>query len=205
MARDRSPIVKQSRREGVALHPKAHKVMVKRTAPPGKHPQDRRGRTSGYGNQLREKQKVKRMYGLLEKQFRRLVTEAGRTKGRTGAVLLSLLERRIDNVVYRAQFAVSRRAARQLVNHGHFTLNGQRVDIPSIRVSAGDVIEVREKSKSSEYFKNMEELTAHNEQGPSSWVAADAKKFIIKVTGEPKREEAEPGINEQLIVEYYSR
>jgi len=205
MARDRSPIVKQSRREGVALHPKAHKVMVTRTNMPGQSPHARRQKLSNYGVQLREKQKVKRMYGLLEKQFRRLITEAGRSKGRTGVVLLELLERRIDNVVYRAQFAASRRASRQLVNHGHFTLNGKRVDIPSIRIKAGDVIEVRAKSKKSEYFKNMDDLTVQNEQGPLSWLTADRKKFVIKVTGQPVREEAEPGINEQLIVEYYSR
>ena len=205
MARNRDPIVKQSRREGVALHPKAHKVMVKRSAPPGKDPRARRSRLSNYGEQLREKQKVKRMDGLLEKQFSRLVKEATRAKGRTGTILLALLERRIDNVVYRAEFAASRRAARQLVNHGHFTLNGKKVDIPSIRVNPGDEIVVKKKSQSSEYFKNMEDLTGSNEQAPLSWLSVDAKKFTIKVTGEPKREEAEPGINEQLIVEYYSR
>lgn len=205
MARDRSPIVKQSRREGVALAPKAHKAMVKRTNIPGQHGGKRQQRLSTYGVQLREKQKVKRMYGLLEKQFRRLITEAGRSKGRTGQVLLELLERRLDNVVYRAQFAPSRRAARQLVSHGHFTVNGRRVDIPSIRVNTGDVIEVRARSQKGEYFKNLEELTENNEQAPLSWVAGDRKKFVIKVTGTPKREEAEPGINEQLIVEYYSR
>jgi len=205
MARDRSPIVKQSRREGVALSPKAHKVMVKRPTPPGQHGMARRRRPSNYGIQLREKQKVKRMYGLLEKQFRRLVTEAGRSKGRTGHVLLELLERRIDNVVYRAQFAQSRRSARQIVNHGHMTLNGTRVDIPSIRVKPGDVIEVRAKSKKNDYFKHLDELVTENEQSDLSWITADQKKLVIKVTGQPTREEAEPGINEQLIVEYYSR
>jgi len=205
MARDRSPIVKQSRREGVALSPKAHKVMVKRSNPPGQHGHSRQRRPSNYGIQLREKQKVKRMYGLLEKQFRRLVTEAGRTSGRTGHVLLELLERRVDNVVYRAQFAQSRRAARQLVNHAHMTLNGKRIDIPSIRVSPGDVIEVREKSKKNSYFKHLEDLVTENEQADLSWLDVDDKKLTIKVTGQPTREEAEPGIEEQLIVEYYSR
>lgn len=205
MARDRSPIVKQSRREGVALHPKAYKAMVKRATPPGMHGRNRQNKLSNYGVQLREKQKVKRMYGLLEKQFSKLITEAGRSHGRTGEVLLNLLERRLDNIVYRAQFAASRRGARQLVSHGHLTLNGRRVDIPSIRLNPGDVIELRAKSKNSEYFKHMEELTENNEQAPLSWLAVDKKKFIIKITGEPKREEAEPGINEQLIVEYYSR
>ena len=205
MARDRSPIVKQSRREGIALHPKAHKALVKRATIPGQHGRSRQGRLSNYGLQLREKQKVKRMYGLLEKQFRRLITEAGRTKGRTGVVLIELLERRVDNVVYRAKFAPSRRAARQLVSHGHFELNGRRIDIPSIRVNPGDVLTVRKRSTNTEYFKHMTEISEQNEQAPLSWVAADEKKFTIKVTGTPKREEAEPGINEQLIVEYYSR
>lgn len=206
MARDRTPIVKQSRREGVALHPKAHKVMVKRATPPGQHGRGRRPKKlSNFGVQLREKQKVKRMYGLLEKQFRRVVTEATRRQGKTGDILLQLLEMRLDNVVYRAQFAASRRSSRQLVSHGHLLLNGRRVDIPSIRVKVGDVIEVRPRSKKNEHFKNLEELTVNNEQGPLSWMAADAKKLTIKITGEPKREEAEPGINEQLIVEYYSR
>lgn len=205
MARNRDPIVKQSRREGVALSPKAHKVLVKRSNPPGEHGHSRRRRQSNYGIQLREKQKVKRMYGLLEKQFRRLVTEAGRTSGRTGHIILELLERRLDNVVYRAQFAQSRRAARQIVNHGHMTLNGRRVDIPSIRVNPGDVIEVRSKSKKNDYFKHMEDLVTENEQSELSWLSVDDSKLVIKVTGKPTREEAEPGINEQLIVEYYSR
>jgi len=205
MARDRSPIVKQSRREGYALHPKAHKIMVKRTTIPGEHGGGRQSKPSGYALQLREKQKVRRLYGLLEKQFANLMKEAGRTKGQSGQVLLQLLERRLDNAVYRAGFANSRRAARQLVGHGHFELNGKRVDIPSIRLSEGDEVTVRAKSKANEYFKQLAEVVADSNPAPVSWLNADVKKMTIKVTGLPQREEAEPDINEQLIVEYYSR
>lgn len=205
MARDRSPIVKQSRREGYALHPKAHKIMVKRTSIPGEHGGKRQSKPSGYSLQLREKQKVRRTYGLLEKQFANLMKEAGRTKGQSGQVLLQLLERRLDNAIYRAGFASSRRGARQLVGHGHFMLNGKRVDIPSIRLSEGDEITVRQKSASNEYFKRLADIRAEANPQPVSWVQADASKMTVKITGVPQREEAEPDINEQLIVEYYSR
>ena len=143
MARDNSPIVKQSRREGYALHRKAVKVMAHKTGIPGQHAGSRQGKPSLYLTQLREKQKVRRIYGVLEKQFRTLMKEATKDKAQTGVKLLQLLERRMDNAVYRAGFAVSRRQARQLVTHGHFLLNGRRVDIPSIRLKAGDTITVR--------------------------------------------------------------
>jgi 30S ribosomal protein S4 len=126
-------------------------------------------------------------------------------EGLAGENLLKLLERRLDNVVYRSGFAVSRRAARQLVSHGHFELNGRRVDIPSIRVKVGDVITVRPKSTKSEYFTRIDDVINNSVQGPLSWLKADSKKLKIEVTGLPKREEAEADINEQLIVEYYSR
>lgn len=205
MARDRSPIVKQSRREGYALHPKAHKVLAKKSNAPGQAPGGRMSKPSLYSVQLREKQKVRRLYGLLEKQFARLMTEATGKQGLAGEVLLQLLERRLDNAVYRAGFATSRRAARQLVSHGHFELNGHRVDIPSIRVNAGDVIVVREKSKKSGYFSAIDEVVGMTSQVPLSWLTSDVKKLTITVTGDPLRSEAEPDINEQLIVEYYSR
>lgn len=205
MARDRSPIVKQSRREGYALHPKAHKIMVKRTNIPGEHGGGRQQKPSGYALQLREKQKVRRLYGLLEKQFSNLMKEANRSSGQSGQVLLQLLERRLDNAVYRAGFATSRRAARQLVGHGHFTLNGRRVDIPSIRVQEGDEITVRTKSAGNEYFKQLADVASAANQPSLSWLTSDVKKQTIKVTGLPTREEAEVDINEQLIVEYYSR
>lgn len=205
MARDTSPIVKQSRREGVALHPKAHKILARKSGIPGEHAGGRQGKQSQYAIQLREKQKVRRMYGLLEKQFARLMNEATRKPGLSGENLLQFLEQRLDNAVYRAGFATSRRAARQLVSHGHFELNGHRVDIPSIRVKAGDVIVVREKSAKSGYFSQINDINANTVQAPLSWIKGDIKKLKIEITGLPKREEAEADINEQLIVEYYSR
>lgn len=205
MARDRAPITKQSRREGYALHPKAHRIMVKRTNIPGEHGGKRTNKPSQYALQLREKQKVRRLYGLLEKPFRKLLAEASRSGSQTGVMLIKFLEQRLDNTVYRAGFAPSRQAARQLVNHGHFNLNDRRVTIPSLRVKTGDVIALREKSKKNEFFKNIDELTANLETQKLSWLKADKKNFVINITGEPKREEAEPDLNEQLIVEYYSR
>ncbi len=205
MARDISPIVKQSRREGYALAPKAHKVMAKKTGIPGEHSDMRVRGGSLYLTQLREKQKVRRLYGLLEKQFAKLMKEAARAEGLTGENLLQYLERRADNAVYRAGFATTRRQARQLVSHGHFTLNGKRIDIPSIRLNPGDVLEVRPKSGKSEYFKNLENIASSSSNAPLSWLKSDPKKMKIEITGLPKREEAEAGINEQLIVEYYSR
>lgn len=205
MARDTSPIVKQSRREGVALHPKAYKIMARKSGIPGEHAGGRQSKPSMYATQLREKQKVRRMYGLLEKQFAKLMNEASRKQGLAGENLLQLLERRLDNVVYRAGFATSRRGARQLVSHGHFELNGRRVDIPSIRVSAGDVIVVRPKSQKSGYFAQLNDVLANSVQQPLGWLKADGKKMKIEITGVPARSEAEQDINEQLIVEYYSR
>lgn len=205
MARDKSPIVKQSRREGFALAPKAHKIMAKKSGIPGQHGDMRVRGGSLYLTQLREKQKVRRLYGLLEKQFAKLMKEAQKADGLTGEILLEFLERRADNVVFRAGFASTRRQARQLVSHGHFTLNGRRVDIPSIRLKAGDKLEVRAKSQKSEYFKNLDNIVAASGVTPLSWMKSDAKKMTIEITGKPKREEAEAGINEQLIVEYYSR
>ncbi len=207
MARDLQPIVKLSRREGYALHPKAHKALVKRATPPGQQQRGgmQRSKASQYALQLREKQKVKRLYGLLERQFANLMRQASRTKGQSGQVLLQYLERRLDNTVYRGGFAISRRAARQLVTHGHLTLNGRRVDIPSIQVKVGDVITVREHSTKTEYFKQLDELSPVSPNDIPSWIKVNRKKLEISVVNLPTREEAEPDINEQLIVEYYSR
>lgn len=204
MARDTQSIVKMSRREGYALHPKAHKALVKRATIPGQQGRNQRNKPSQYNLQLREKQKVKRLYGLLERQFSNLMKEAGRTPGQTGEMLLQFLERRADNAVYRAGLAPSRRAARQLVTHGHFTLNDRRVDIPSIRLKAGDVLAVRPHGQQTEYFKKLDEVSPAPSAFPG-WLKVDRKKLQISVTGLPTREEAEPDINEQLIVEYYSR
>lgn len=205
MARDTQSIVKMSRREGYALHPKAHKALAKRTTMPGQAAGGRfRSKPSQYSLQLREKQKVKRLYGLLEKQFSNLMKEASRKEGQSGANLLQFLEQRADNAVYRAGYAVSRRAARQLVTHGHFELNGRRVDIPSIRLKAGDKLVVRPGSQKSEYFKRLDDVSPAANDVPV-WLKVNRKKFEIEVTGLPARDDAEPDIKEQLIVEYYSR
>jgi small subunit ribosomal protein S4 len=205
MARDTQSIVKMSRREGYALHPKAHKALVKRTVKPGgEHGRGMRAKSSQYLLQLREKQKVKRLYGLLERQFSNLMREASRTRGQSGAMLLQMLEQRADNAVYRAGFAPSRRAARQLVTHGHFLLNGRRVDIPSIRLHIGDTMELRGHSQGSEYFKKLDDTSPAPSSTPG-WLKVDRKKVALTVTGTPTRDDAEPDINEQLIVEYYSR
>lgn len=206
MARDRQSIVKMSRREGYALHPKAHKALVKRTSKPGQASQ-MRGRppkASQYSLQLREKQKVKRLYGLLERQFSNLMKEADRRQGQSGQILLQLLEQRADNAVYRAGFAPSRRAARQLVTHGHFLLNGVRVDIPSIRLKPGDTLTIRPHSQQTEYFKKLDDNSPAPAETPG-WLKVNRKKVELSVTGVPVRDDAEPDINEQLIVEYYSR
>ncbi|MDB5184524.1 MAG: rpsD [Candidatus Saccharibacteria bacterium] len=208
MARDTQSIVKMSRREGYALHPKAHKALVKRSTPPGQAANSRgpRGgaKVSQYARQLREKQKVKRLYGLLEKQFSNLMKEANRKEGQSGTVLLQFLEQRADNVVYRAGFATSRRASRQLMTHGHFMLNGTRVDIPSIRLKPGDTLTVRPHSQQTEYFKKLDEVSPAPPEVPG-WIKVDRKKVQVTVTGLPTREDAELDISEQLIVEYYSR
>jgi len=196
-----------SRREGYALHPKAHKALVKRPGGPGQHAAGGRGRpgkTSQYALQLREKQKVKRLYGLLEKQFSNLMAEASRKQGQSGVTLLQFLELRLDNAVYRAGFAPSRRAARQLVTHGHFMLNDRRTDIPSIRVRVGDKITLRDRAKQNEYFKKMDDVSPAPSTTPG-WIKVDRKNIALTITGAPAREDAEPDIKEQLIVEYYSR
>jgi small subunit ribosomal protein S4 len=206
MARDTGSIVKMSRREGYALHPKAHKALAKRTTPPGQVTTGRgsRNKASQYSLQLREKQKVKRLYGLLERQFAKLMAEATRKQGQSGELLLQFLEQRADNAVYRAGLAPSRRAARQLVTHGHFMLNDRRVDVPSIRLIAGDILVVRDHSKKTEYFKRIDDVSPAPASLPG-WLKTDRKKLSITISGIPSREEAEPDINEQLIVEYYSR
>lgn len=208
MARDRSSIVKMSRREGYALHPKAHKALVKRSALPGQNPQSRgpRGgnKASQYSLQLREKQKVKRLYGLLERQFSNLMREANRRQGQSGQLLLQFLEQRADNAVYRAGFAPSRRGARQLVTHGHFMLNGVRVDIPSIRLQPGDTLTARPYSLKTEYFKRLDDTSPAPGNIPA-WLKVNRKKVEVAITGVPTRDDAESDINEQLIVEYYSR
>ncbi len=205
MARNLAPIVKLSRREKTALHPKAIKGMTKRPYAPGQHgPSSGRQKLTQYAVQLREKQKVKRMYGLLEKQFAKLVAEASRRQGVTGDIMVQLLEQRLDNAIYRLGLATSRQAARQVVTHGHILLNGRRVDIPSILLKPGDELKVRPKSAANAYFKaTADQLTNNN---PSvRWLSFDAKKLTAKVTGLPAREDVTEEIQEQLIIEFYSR
>lgn len=188
------------------MHPKAVRIMVKRSNLPGKQP----GRmshlkASQYSLQLREKQKAKRFYGLMEKQFANLVEDASKSKGKTGEVLMILLERRLDNAVYRAGFAPTRRAARQLVSHGQIMLNDRRVDIPAILLKPGDKLTVREAAKKNAYFSNIQQIMASSEPDPTSWLKVNRGNFMFEVTSMPRRDDAEQDINEQLIVEYYSR
>ena len=207
MGRNLDPKCKQCRREGRKLFLKGERcfgpkcAMVRRAYPPGQHGQDRKRGLSEYGIQLREKQKVRRIYGLMEKQFKKYFYEASRLKGDTGNIFLSLLERRLDNVVYRLGFASSRNLARQLINHGHFLVNGKKVDIPSYLVKEGDVIAV--KNKKLAVFDNLEN-SLKNYQFPS-WLLPDLKKMEGKVLSVPTRREIDLAADTQLIVEYYSR
>ncbi|CAH2030605.1 30S ribosomal subunit protein S4 [Trichlorobacter ammonificans] len=177
-------------------------ALKRRNYPPGQHGQGR-SKTSDYGVQLREKQKVKRMYGLLEKQFRGYFERADRMKGVTGTNLLGLLERRLDNVVYRLGFASSRAESRQLVSHGHFTLNGRKATIPSIQVKAGDRIELREKSQKVAQIN--ESLDAVVRRGVPQWLELERDAFKGAVKALPAREDITTPIQEQLIVELYSK
>jgi small subunit ribosomal protein S4 len=175
------------------------------TQPPGQHGHNaRRGKLIGYGEQLREKQRVKRIYNLLERQFRNYFEKATRQKGVTGENLLSLLERRLDNVVYRLGFAMSRRQARQLVSHGHVTVNEHKVDIPSYQVRVGDQVAVREKSLQNAHIQGAFQTSGG--RGRPGWLAiADPNKLVGQVIAQPRREDIDQNINEQLIVELYSK
>jgi small subunit ribosomal protein S4 len=176
----------------------------RRSYPPGQHGQSRRKKRSDYGEQLREKQKVKRIYGIAERQFRGYYHKAVRSKGVSGHILVQMLERRLDNVAYRMGFASDHAEARQLVRHGHFTVNGKRVNIPSYLVRAGDVIEVREKSRT--ITRIAEALGAVERRGVPNWIELDKDNFAGTFKAVPVREELnEPAIREQYIVEYYSR
>ncbi|MEP7356600.1 MAG: 30S ribosomal protein S4, partial [Anaerolineales bacterium] len=160
-------------------------------------------RSSDYLLQLREKQKARRVYGVLEAQFRRYYRQAIKSRGVTGAVLLQILERRLDNVVYRLGFAVNRAQARNLVTHGHFNVNGRRTDVPSLIVEPGDLIEVRPGSQRRTYFSTLK--AADQSRGAPGWLSADVTTLAGKVLRDPAREEIDANLNEQLIVEYYSR
>ena len=178
-------------------------AIEKRSYPPGVHGSGFRQKQSEFGNQLREKQKVKRIYGMLEKQFRRIFTEAARRRGMTGENLLQLLESRLDNVVYRMGFASSRSEARQLVRHGHIQVNGHKANIPSMQLKVNDEITVRERSRKIQQIKNA--IEAARRKGTSSWIEIDPDNFKGKIVAEPKRDEITLPIQEQQIVELYSR
>ena len=201
MARYTGPKTKIARKFGEAIFGE-DKILAKRNFPPGQHGQNRRRKVSEYGTQLREKQKVKYMYGVLERQFRNLFDKAARTKGITGEVLLQLLESRLDNVVYRLGLAPTRPAARQIVLHKHVTVNGKVVNIPSYQVKPGDVIAVREKSKSLEVIADA--LSGFN-HSKYPWIEWDERVKGGKFLHVPAREDIPENIKEQLIVELYSK
>jgi len=175
----------------------------RRNFAPGQHGKDRKAKVVGYGLQLREKQKAKRIYFTQEGQFRNYFERAATSKGVTGEMLLQQLERRLDNVVYRLGFAVARRQARQLVRHGHVAVNGRKVNIPSYQVNAGDEIEVRENSKKLGMLEIAKDFASH--QAPPMWLEVDRDGYKARVLALPKREDINLPINEQLIVELYSK
>ncbi|PID39089.1 MAG: 30S ribosomal protein S4 [Proteobacteria bacterium] len=208
MARYTGPVCRLCRREDLKLFLKGDRCYTdkcayeRRAYPPGQHGQGRKKRTD-FGEQLREKQKVRRMYGLLEKQFRGYYVKASRMKGVTGENLLMLLERRLDNVVYRMGFAGTRAEARQLVRHRHFLVNGHKANIPSMLIKPGDVVEVKERSKKT--AKIIESIGTVDRRGTPSWIELDKEAFKGVFKEMPVREELSMPIREQLIVELYSR
>ena len=208
MARHTESVCRLCRRENLKLFLKGERCYTEKCAfdrrnyPPGQHGQSRK-KFSDYGTQLREKQKVKRMYGVLENQFRNIFKEADRQKGITGETLLSLLERRLDNTIYRLGFTNSRNEARQLVRHNHFLVNHSKVNIPSYLVKPGDVIELREKSK--KIVRILEALEGVARRGVPQWLELDKEQLKGSVKGLPTREEITIPIQEKLIVELYSK
>lgn len=211
MANYTDAVCKLCRREGQKLFLKGERCLSpkcaieKRNYPPGDHGKKAtfRRKMSDYGMQLREKQKARRIYGVMEKQFRRYFREATRRKGLTGATLLSILESRLDNVVYRLGFADSRSQARQLVRHGHFEVNGRKTNIPSYNVAVGDVITVRGNSQSKTYFRDRAQIV--DAGNVPAWLSLNVANLSGSMTNEPSRADIEIPLNEQLIVEYYSR
>ena len=208
MARYTGPVCRLCRREGVKLFLKGDKCMQKctlerRNSRPGQHGGGRARKESGYAKQLREKQRVRRTYGVLERQFRKHFDIAARRSGKTSENLLQLLEMRLDNLVYRLGFADSRAQARQLVNHGHFAVNGRKTDIPSFIAKPNDVIAVRERSKGLEYFKTRSLLLA--QKGVPAWLRLDINELTGRVTSIPSRTDLELPFDEQMVVEFYQR
>ena len=209
MARYVGPVCRLCRREGMKLFLKGERcytekcAIEKRNLPPGQHGKARKAKLAGYGLQLRAKQKAKRIYGVLENQFRRYFEQAERTRGITGVTLLQLLERRLDNVCYRLGFGTSRSQARQLVRHGHFLVNGKKVDIPSFSVKMGDVVTVKAGSvKNTTIQHAMEEVKG---RGVPEWLDLDAARTAGTIKSLPTREQINLPVQEQLIVELYSK
>ncbi len=210
MAKYNGPKCRQCRREGMKLFLKGERchtekcAIEKRNFPPGQHGKDRKPKIVGYGLQLREKQKARRYYGVLEGQFRNLFEKANKMKGVTGEVMLGLLERRLDNVIYRMGLGTSRSAARQVVRHGHVNVNGKRVNIPSYTVVPNDVVDIRESAKNNANILSARDATAHQPTPP--WLEMDREALKGRVIGIPKREDlVQIQLNEQLIVELYSK
>ena len=209
MARYIGPVCRLCRREGVKLFLKGERcytpkcALEKKNYAPGQHGQQQRRKLSNYGVQLREKQKLRRIYGLNEQQFLNYFTKAASQKGATGENFLVLLERRLDNVIFRLGLASSRSAARQIVRHGHVTVDGQKVDIPSYQVRVGQVVSLKDKSKTKQYFVDMAE-NAKNKTAPK-WLEADYEKVGGKVVSLPAREDIDTQVDELLVVEFYSK
>jgi len=210
MARYSGPVCRLCRREGMKLFLKGERchtekcAIEKRNFAPGQHGKDRRPKIVGYGLQLREKQKARRYYGILEGQFRNLFEKAAKVKGVTGDNMLNMLERRLDNVIYRMGLGTSRAQARQIVRHGHIQVNGRKVNIPSFTVKVGDLVEVREKSRNNPTILSARDATAH---APSpNWIEMDRENLKGRVLTMPRRDElVQIQLNEQLIVELYSK
>lgn len=209
MARYKDAVCRLCRREGMKLFLKGPKCFTdkcpveKRNFAPGQHGKDRKAKVVGYGLQLREKQKAKRMYFTQEGQFRNYFEKAVRSKGVTGELLLQQLERRLDSVIYRLGFGISRRQARQLVRHGHVAVNGRKVNIPSYQVNVGDEITIREASRKLVVLEQAKEFAAH--QTAPTWLEIDRENYKARVLDLPKREDIQLPVNEQLIVELYSK
>lgn len=212
MARYIGPVCKLCRREGKKLFLKGERCLSPKCAferrgyPPGEHGHEteyRRRRGTTYAEQLREKQRMRRIYGVLEAQFRRYFREAVRRKGMTGTNLLIILESRLDNVVYRLGWATSRAHARQLVSHGHFDVNGKRCDVPSVLLKPGDVVSVHPTSRKLDYFKSVQESVGGNRV--PTWLSFDPRDMSARVLELPTRDQIDQDLNEQLVVGYYSR
>ena len=209
MARYKDAVCRLCRREGMKLFLKGTKCfsdkcpIEKRNFAPGQHGKDRKAKVVGYGLQLREKQKAKRIYFTQEGQFRNYFEKAVRHRGVTGEMLLQQLERRLDTVVYRLGFGISRRQARQLVRHGHVAVNGRKVNIPSYQVSVGEEISIRERSRKLPILEQAKEFAAH--AGQPTWLEIDRENYKGRVLALPKREDIQLPVNEQLIVELYSK